>query len=256
MSVLWLVSGLWLLTGYGFAQQFHYVSIDVPCSACPGQIAAQTIANGINSEGDIVGAFTDAVGLQHGFLLREGRFTTIDFPGAVPWRITRHGDIYGCLHDFDFMNSMFGAVWTRSSVLSLMANGGELTDSSQSMPNSMNNGATPDGHLIVGFWADTTGHRRGFLVQDGVFQSYDVPGSTFTAPWDINPRRQFVGTYIDGTGQRHGFLQRPNGSAPINVDYPGAAATIAFGINSEGVIVGRYTIGGITHGFVAEAVEE
>ena len=83
MSVLWLVSGLWLLTGYGFAQQFHYVSIDVPCSACPGQIAAQTIANGINSEGDIVGAFTDAVGLQHGFLLREGRFTTIDFPGAV-----------------------------------------------------------------------------------------------------------------------------------------------------------------------------
>jgi hypothetical protein len=68
----------------------------------------------------------------------------------------------------------------------------------------------------------------------------------------MNPGEQFVGTYIDSSGHRHGFLQLPDGSAHINVDYPGAAASIAFGINPGGVIVGQYSASdGSVHGFVA-----
>src|SRR5205823_12096687 len=94
-----------------------------------------------------------------------------------------------------------------------------------------------------------------FVVQDGVFQPYDVLGSTLTGIWDINPGQQSVGTYISG-GVRHGFLQNPpapDGQVPdpINVDFPGAAATIAFGINPDGVIVGQYLMSGHVHGFVA-----
>src|SRR5262249_40628492 len=160
--------------------------------------------------------------------------------------ITSIGDIYGCLHDFDFMNSMFGVAWKRTGDSSLMANGGELADASQSKPSSMNNGATPSGHMIVGLWDDMDSHRHGFIVQNGIFQSYDVPNSTLTAIWDINPDQQFVGTYVDKTtGHRHGFLQLPGGSAPINVDFPGSASTVAFGNNSEGAIVGRYTANGL-----------
>jgi len=51
-----------------------------------------------------------------GFLYRHGKFSTVLFPGhpgAVPQRIAPDGDIYGCLHDFDLMNSMFGAAWGR-----------------------------------------------------------------------------------------------------------------------------------------------
>src|SRR2546423_4136962 len=71
-----------------FAQKFDYKSIDVPCSAapptsCPDGIAPQTVANGINADGDIVGFFTDGVGKQHGFLLKGGQFTTVDVPGAI-----------------------------------------------------------------------------------------------------------------------------------------------------------------------------
>ena len=317
--------GLLLFTTRSAAQSFSFNPIDVPCSAtlptsCPNGIARQTVANGINPAGDIVGVFTDGVGKQHGFLFSGGQFTTIDFPGgvatsangigpsgdivgnytapyipgvsdstpanspaycpaagspacikgflyrhgkfstvlfpghpgAVPQRITPDGDIYGCLHDFDLMNSMFGAAWGRIGESSLTANGGELADPSQSMPMSMNNGATPDGITIVGFWNDMNGHRHGFVVQNGAFQSYDATASSLlTAIWDINPGQQFVGTYVDSSGHRHGFLQLPDGSAPINVDYPGAAATIAFGINPDGAIVGQYTAGGHTHGFVA-----
>lgn len=315
-----LASALLFLVSASVAQSLRFAPIDVPCSACPGGIALQTIASGINPGGDIVGAYVDAVGGQHGFLLNRGQFTSIDFPGAlatsangispsgdvvgnytapvssapadspaycptatstacikgflyshgefstvlfpghpgaIPQRITPDGDIYGCLHDFDLMGSMFGAARTRFGDISLTANGGELADPSQSVPISMNNGATPSGHIIVGLWNDTYGHRHGFVVRNGIFQSYDVPGSTLTAIWDINPERAFVGSYVASNGNRHGFLQLPDGSAPLNVDYPAATFSFATGINPGGAIVGKYgDTAGKTHGFLAVPREE
>src|SRR5215471_840711 len=64
-------------------QRFNFVSIDVPCDSCPGGIARRTAVGGINPGGDIVGVYTDAVGMQHGFLLSGEQFTTIDVPGAL-----------------------------------------------------------------------------------------------------------------------------------------------------------------------------
>ena len=98
-----------------------------------------------------------------------------------------------------------------------------------------------------------------------MFQPYDPTSTTIlTAIWDMNPSQHFVGTYIDA-GARHGFLQLPDGSAPIKVDVTfqdasgnvvTALATIAFGINPDGVIVGQYTVvsGGAIHGFAAMPV--
>ncbi len=58
-----------------FAADYRFVKIDFPN-------ATQTLANGINARGDIVGRYADAEGVFHGFLLRKGVFSTIDFPGA------------------------------------------------------------------------------------------------------------------------------------------------------------------------------
>src|SRR5437660_11341797 len=109
--------------------------------------------------------------------------------------------MYGCLHDFDLMNSMFGAAWRHSGDISLTAYGGELSDPSQSMPSSMNNGATPGGHIIVGFWDYMDGHRHGLLVQHGVLQSYAVPASTLLALRNIHPNHHFGPTHIDHPAQ-------------------------------------------------------
>ncbi len=317
--------GLLLLPGHGAAQPFNFVSIDVPCSACPGGIARSTSAQGINPAGDIVGFYNDAVGKVHGFLFSRGQFTTIDVPGtltgvagdlptvarginasgeivgnytapvstapegspefcpaagsvacikgflyshgefstvlvpghpgAIPQHITPDGDIYGCLHDFDLMASMFGFARTRFGYLSLTADGGELANPSQSVPDSMNNGATPDGHTIVGGWTDmAAGHTHGYVVRDGNFQSYDVPGSTLTFIWDINPAGAFVGIYH--AGRNHGFLQLPDESASITVDPPNSVNATAIGINPDGAIVGQYTDGtGHLHGFLAVPVQ-
>jgi len=313
---LTLASTLLFLVSASVAQSLHFTPIDVPCSTCPGGVARQTIAQGINPRGDIVGTYKDAANQQHGFLLSKGQFTTIDFPGAVATiargispsghivgsytapagsslecqvvtspscnhgflysldnfstlqfgnhpgafgqRITPDGSIYGCYHDMDMMGSMFGAVWTAFGDISLAAGGGQLTDPDRSIPASMNNGATPDGHTIVGHFTDlTTNLTHGFMVQNGDLQVYDVPSSILTQIWDINPGRVFVGTYVASNGKRHGFLQLSDGSAPLNVDYPTATASIAFGINPGGAIVGQYTdTSGKIHGFLAIPPEE
>jgi probable HAF family extracellular repeat protein len=317
LGILTLAAALLFLVSPSGAQSFTFTTIDVPCGACLGGVAQQTLASGINPAGDIVGSFTDQNGKQHGFLFTGGKFITIDVPsalstsangispsgdivgnynvgvssapldspdycpaaspacikgflyshgqfstvlfpghpGAIPQRITPDGDIYGCLHNTDLGLSMFGAVWARSGDISLTEGGGELADPTQSVSMSMNNGATPGGGIIVGLWTDMSNHRHGFQVQNGVFRSFDVPSSQLTAIWDINPSQQFVGTYVDGAGHRHGFLQLPEDFAPVNVDFPGAASTVAFGINPDGVIVGQYLASGRLHGFVAVPAE-
>ena len=120
----------------------------------------------------------------------------------------------------------------------------------------MNNGAKPGGEVIVGLLNDMA-VRHGYVVDHGTFQSYDVQSPTIklTAIWDMNPRGQFVGTYVDATG-RHGFVQNPDGSAPIQIDVPGQTNTIVFGIDPNGMIVGSYSIGSATHGFVAVPTPE
>jgi len=44
--------------------------------------ASSTIAVGVNPRGEIVGAYDDADGVRHGFLLSGDQFTSFDFPGA------------------------------------------------------------------------------------------------------------------------------------------------------------------------------
>ena len=57
-----------------------------------------TIVNDINARGDIVGRYRDADDNLHGFLLRNGAFSSIDFPDAdftVARGINSEGDIVG-----------------------------------------------------------------------------------------------------------------------------------------------------------------
>lgn len=220
-----------------------------------------------------------------GFHYWHGEFSTLMFPatvdengqsrnhpGAIAQRITPDGDITGCLHDHDLGPSMFGAAWTRTGTSSLLANGGDLSDP-MGVPMSMHNGAAPgNGSTIVGFAMDMqTNQQHGYIVRDRMLEFYDpTPQTNLTAIWDINPQEQFVGTYREvgePAAKRHAFLQRLDGSAPITFDFTcqesaGCAgapfgtvafATVAFGVNPSGVIVGQYVLatGGAPHGFVA-----
>jgi hypothetical protein len=45
--------------------------------------ATSTQAFGLNNEDDVVGAYTDAAGLTHGFIFDDGHFQSVDDPNGV-----------------------------------------------------------------------------------------------------------------------------------------------------------------------------
>jgi hypothetical protein len=235
----------------------HYVTVDVPGSVIGLAGTLPTQLRGISPGGDIVGVYFAPPGSSvgctvalsppciKGFLLRRGAFSTVLFPGhegSIPQRITPVGTIYACYHDTDLMGTMFGFARTATGTFTRI-----------DVPASMHTGATPDGKIIVGLYSDLTlmpPATHGYLIENGSFQSFDVPNSTFTQGWDINPAGNIVGDFKDNAGMFHGFLRTASGYTSI--DFPAAVAGHAFGTNPEGAIVGVYTdANGETHGFLA-----
>jgi len=267
---------------HGFLTKDHnFLTVDVPGSMVGVAGTLQTEANGINDRGEIVGDYfappgapgapactSDSPSLspqcRRGFLFSKGQFSDVLVPGkkgSIPNAITPDGTIYGCDHDDDYFTSMvgFGRIGM-DSFITLDAGGGELKNPTESVVGSMNNGATPDGSTIVGLYVDPpdqNGQYHGYIVHDGTFQPYDVPGSVATQTWGINPAAYFVGLYDDANGNEHGFLQNWGAATPITIDVPSgppfnATLTDAFAINPAGAIVGLYIdTAGTLHGYLA-----
>lgn len=258
-----------------------FSTVDVPGSlvGVPGTL--QTEANGINNAGDIVGDYFAPPGApgtpactvdtpafspqcRRGFLYHKGQFSDVLVPekaGSIPNSITPDGKIYGCDHEDDYLTSMvgFGRIG-HDKYITLDAGGGELKDRNQAVLASMNNGATSDGAIIVGLFVDpptSSGQVHGYVVQNGTFRPYDIPGAMATQIWGINSDADFVGLYDDANGNEHGFLQRWGEDAALTIDVPSgppfnATLTDAFAINSAGAIVGLYIdASGNFHGYVA-----
>jgi probable HAF family extracellular repeat protein len=258
--------------------------------APPG--ARASVAYGINARGEIVGTYVDQDFVQHGFLYSKGQFTVIDVPGAegtiargigpngeivgeywLPgdppiagrgflrtrrgeyvnvkypghaWeflqRILPDGTILGCRHDTDLMSTMRGAMIGKHGTSETDAFG------------SMHNGATPDRRLIVGLWFNMMDNQtQGYTIEDGVFNSFIVPGSNLTSAWDVNPDGVIVGVFRVGTTVR-GFVR--TGETYETIHYPGSAVTRTFGINARGDIVGAYVTMGVTYAYLGRVVED
>jgi len=257
--------------------------------------ATLTNAQGINAQGDIVGIYRDAAGKTRGFAWRGGQVSTIDYPGAalteargigpdgqivgsyrmpgepsvnvhgflllndgsfqdvdypdhtntIPQRILPNGTILGCRHDTDTMDTMRGIV--------ISADG---TSTEIDAFASMNNGATPDGSMVVGLFLNMmTGQSEGYVIDDGEFMPFVVPGSTLTSAWDVNPRGEIAGVYRDAANRVHGFVR--DAGRFLTLDVPNAAITRAFGINAGGDVVGAFgDTAGRTRAFMASRSRE
>lgn len=69
-----------------------------------------------------------------------------------------------------------------------------------------------------------------------------IAGKTYstTTVWAMNRWGTIVGSFADASGAIHAFKRFSNGSTS-QLDYPGAAQTVAYGINDSGTIVGFYS---------------
>jgi hypothetical protein len=229
-----------------------YTSIDVPG-------ALHTVAYDINDNGDIVGTFevtgADGTIQVHGFLLVSGQFTTITVPGAAVTQATginNRGQIVGSYIDIDDGHVV--------GVHGFLLSDGAFTTIDYPVAGS----APPvtyaldidDNGAIVGGYNDNDvfQSRRGYVLEEGIFRAFDVPGSLMTDVFGVNNTGGMVGIYQDGRdGQFYSFLftAQRGFSRVSSKGSPKRARTLtAFAVNDAISIAGA-TYDGTVRGFLA-----
>ena len=263
--------------------QYKLIPVDYPGGT-------GTDLRGINSRGDIVGAY-QVTPPGHALLIRMGQFMGLGPNTVLATNQSRaqknndHGDVAGFMGGDDGFNH--GFLYSAGAVTQLdypgagdtyaygINNKGTVVGFYDSDPNSADthgfiwsNGVfTPfdvpgaivtvilavndRGDMGGAWWNDTEFHM--FLVSNGKLSSFDVPvaGVTVDEIRGINDLGQLVGFYQDSNGTDHGYVW--TGKAFTTIDYPGAALTFVEGINSAGQIVGRWFDNDFNvHGFVGQ----
>ena len=179
----------------------------------------------INQDGSIVGHYDTADGRRHGFIARP--ITDTDVPVDDP-PVTTPADFYYTFESIDVPGVDFLAL-TASSDFEDYA------------------GYTrrADGEKIVAF-----------TLIDGVFTTYDFPGSQNTYFYAIGNNGNAAGHYEDSDGLFHGVVLE-NGELR-QYDFPDAVQTEIYGISdATGALTGNYTdASGIRRGFSGDTIVE
>jgi probable HAF family extracellular repeat protein len=229
---------------------YDFRTIDPPQAV---QVSVPTL---INSSGEIVGAYTDANFVLHGYLLRGGQYATIDDPnagtapgqGTVALGINGSGTILGAYLD---ANSVFHGY--------LLSGGRYTTLDDPNAGTAPGQGTAADAinasGVIVGHYFDANSVEHGFLLSGGRYTTLDDPNAG-TAPGQgtitqgISAAGVIVGVYVDANSVHHGLLL--SGGRYTTIDDPaGVLGTDATGINDHGQVTGGYTdANGLQHGFV------
>ncbi|HXE64993.1 MAG TPA: hypothetical protein VN519_15725 [Bryobacteraceae bacterium] len=228
------------IVGYGPNLGFLYSSGNITTIAAPN--ASATRPQGINDAGDIVGSYTDSMGLQHGFEYSRGTYTTIDAPSpATPGTteltaVNNRQQIAGNATSssgavaFVYTAGVFSFVNGRVPHVAGLNDAGELTGSAEAPPGV--GGRLPPGFGSAGTFLATGAagsdygpvNNKGRVISNQRDISHVVldsalgsaaapisfPGAQFnTAPTGLNDLGVVVGTYGDGSGQTLSFIATP-----------------------------------------------
>ncbi len=154
-----------------------------------------TIANGINDAGQIVGYFYNGTG-EHGFLDSGGTFTQIDAPGATDTGASGINDAGQIVGNFFNSTGEHGFLDSGGTFTQIGVPGATVTDVA---------GINDAGQIVGSFSNGTVMPYHGFLDSGGTFTQIDAPGADFTQADGINDAGQIVGyaTVAGGIGDPH-----------------------------------------------------
>jgi len=167
----------------------------------PGNSASQP--NSINNRGEIVGTYSRAPGVTHGFLLRHGQYTTIDFPGTTSTQCTGINKM-GLITGFYVENNgaTHGFLWWQGNFIATFQ-----VSSSGVAKNTF--------PMAINDWGQVAGHfgffTEGAFVRnfDGTIKILDLAtllqpiGGTGGLLTGINKRGDLIGSF--GPGLEHVF---------------------------------------------------
>ena len=190
---------------HGFVlSQGAFLQIDFP-----GALSTQ--CHGINRRGQIVGRYLNVenpangkgkgLAHEHGFLLDDGHFSSIDFPNANTtdaWKITNTGDVVGDWSDNGSLQS--------GSLHGYILRAGEFR--SIDLPNVLGTATRKlniAGQLTGIYLDDKKLVDHAFVLSGGVQYLFDFPGATSTDGNALNDSGLVVGSYTDASGRVHGY---------------------------------------------------
>jgi MYXO-CTERM domain-containing protein len=216
-----------------------------PLPALPGY---QISPLAINNAGTIVGGATDSANVEHGFVYSGGSYNLFDMPGSNQTEaraINQNGfSVVGYYTDSVTGNS-YGFGYNPATTVSTIINPpGSVFTIAQGV-NTANQ--------IVGSGNNGTGDY-GFLVQDGIFNTFQINGG-ITAARGINDTGLITGWTCQvaggcGTSGMQAFVGTSSGYQLLSA--PGAVSTYGEAINNLGQVAGSYTDAlGNSHGFIA-----
>ena len=179
----------------------------------------------INRDGSVVGNYVSADGRRHGFIARPAQDTAAQVDDQLP--------VAPANADYTFESIDVPGVDFLQ--LSASSDFGDYAGSTRSA----------DGEKIVGF-----------TLIDGVFTTYDFPGSQNTYFFALGNNGDAAGYYEDSDGLRHGVVLK--GGELQQFDFPGAVETELWGISdSTGALTGNFIdASGIRRGFSGDTIVE
>lgn len=247
--------------------QPHVISFDAPN-------AQGTIGVAINGSGVVVGFYSDANSLNHGFLrYPDGHVTTFDPPeaagyGTLALAINAEGAAVGSYTDANFL--YHGFLRRPDGRISTFSAPKQCTSGDM-------NGCPGTGFYdinvfggIDGAYIDANFIQHSFLISPyGEFTEFDAPGAGDTAgsyqgtlpgsffytssTGSLNKWGAITGYYVDTNFLQHGFVRNPDGSF-ASFDPAGSTGTVPGSINDQGVVSGYYVDSNlVVHGFVRSA---
>ena len=189
----------------------------------PGSVSTE--GYNINQDGSVVGHYDTADGRKHGFIARPV------------------GDTAAPVEDAPVVPPTF-AYYTFETIDVPGVDFLELTASS-AFEDYAGNTQSADGEKIVGF-----------TLINGVFTTYDFPGSQSTNFFALGNDGKAAGHYEDSNGLYHGVILE-NGELR-QYDFPGAVQTQIFGISdATGGLTGNFIdASGVRRGFSGDTIIE
>jgi probable HAF family extracellular repeat protein len=224
----------------GNASAFYFKGTTNSLLSIAGAISSEI--NGINSTGEMVGAYYDTKG--HGFLYDGKTITTLDAAGATYTEalgINKSGAIVGDYYDSSDVQHGFLYQQGKFSNIDYPGNGGE----------TVAYGINATGEVVGYYFLNDVIH--GFLLNaSGVYYSFDFPSADGTYPGGINDAGSIAGTFFDSVGGIHGFTDISGVFTQVDVG-GGAVSTSLTRIKDNKNVVGDYVDSiGESHGIIGK----
>jgi len=205
-------------------------------------------AAGINSSGDIVGWYWDKTG-EHGFLLRGGVYSSIDFPGNAQftetWKINDTGEIAG-----RYIGTSDGhhiLVWS-NGVYTAVSDVSNSYETAKVEDGGLNNLGDIAGNYCSSKPCSPAGvGAHGFLLSNGVYTTFDYPGSISTVPFAINSAGVLADSMPIPAALLTASCARRNRAHELTERGSDLVQTLPCGFESRLQLTFVHSIGGVTH---------